>query len=111
MADTPDSLDPDMVMSMRAMLDMVSIVLHGEQRDVPTALETWTAVHGTREVHVNMQPDGSLNLSELDALIRAYVGAGCHALRLLLAYVEERFGVPGVELLDGFERDLAEGDV
>ena len=95
---------------MRGILDLVAIVLRTERQDASDALAVWSAVHGGQQVRIGVNPDGSVDTTEIDALVRSHVAAGCHTVRLLLAHLEERFGVPAAELLDGFERDLMGDD-
>ena len=95
---------------MQGILDLVAIVLRTERQDASDVMDVWSAVHGGQQVRIGVNPDGSVDTTEIDALVRTYVAAGCHTVRLLLAHMEDRFGVPAAELLDGFERDLIGDD-
>jgi hypothetical protein len=107
---TSEPIDEATVLAMRAILDMVDIIIRADGDDAPAALAAWAIVHGSDEVRLRVHPDGSVDTTAIATLVRRYLAAGCHTVHLLLAYLEGRFGVPAAELLDGFERDLLGAD-
>jgi hypothetical protein len=108
--------DPDLVESvdevtlavMRAILGLV----HGIDSDGRVApddvLAALSEVHRSAGTRGTGPAGRSLSPEEVDRLVGHCLAGGFHIVRVLVAHVESRWGIPAETLLAEFERELGD---
>jgi hypothetical protein len=106
--DFDESVDDVTLAAMRAILSLVTGLDaegHVTRDDVLGAL---TAVHQAAGTRGAGSVDGSVPAPEVDLLVGRCLAAGFHIVRVLVAHVEARWGIPAETLLGDLEREMVD---